>query len=170
MDKTVQLQSHGSFFATFKSADVNFGLSVAVLVCIAVMMNVASKSWSGSFLLQFEALTAVGMGYYALCQTSGMASFDAIGDDDDISVWNIITWTLIFMAAVRGSVPTAVFWCLAHCAGQLLFNYQCEHLVVVATARALFDSFYLASRMLEQMLGDLFVAAVDHGRNPVWWN
>lgn len=169
MNTTVQQQSRESFFATLKSADANFGLSVAVLVWIAVIMNAASKSWTGSFLLQFEALTAVGMGYYALYQTSGMVSFDTMGDDEDISAWNIITWTLIFLAAVRGSVPTAVFWYLAYCAGQLLFNYHYEHLVVVATARLLSDWFDSASRTMEQVLGYLFGPTVDQRRNRGWW-
>jgi hypothetical protein len=139
MEATVRQQSPDSFFVLSKSDErVNFCFSLLIWIALAVIVNAASKSWTGEFLLQFHALTAVGMGYFARYQDSGMAPlWDWMLEPDEVhEAWTFITWTMILILAVRSSVATAVFWCLAHCSGQMLYQYQYDHLVLIATARS----------------------------------
>jgi hypothetical protein len=161
MDVTVQQQSRESIFASFKSPDANFALSIAVQLWIAVLMNAGSKSWSGAFLLQFDAVTAVFVGYYAHYQTTTMVADTVFFRlppmlGNDVVTWNTLTWTLLFIMVMRGSVVTVIFWCLTHCAGQMLSDYQYEHLAIVATARALSNWIESVGRTMEQALRNLF--------------
>jgi hypothetical protein len=139
METTVRQQSPNSFFVISQTDEsINFCFSLLIWIALAGIVNTASKSWTGEFLLQFHSLTAVGMGYFARYQDSGMAPlWDWMLEPDEVhEAWTFITWTMILILAVRSSVATAVFWCLAHCSGQMLYQYQYDHLVLIATARS----------------------------------
>lgn len=161
MDVTIQQQSSDSIFSLFKSTDANFAFSMAVMLWIAVVVNAGSKCWSGSLLLQFDAVTAAYVGYYAHYQSTTLAvdyvfsRFSKFGMLD-AGNWNTLTWTILFIIFMRGSFTTAVFWCLTHCAGQIVSDYQYEHLAIVATARVLSNWIESAGHALEQGLRNLF--------------
>ena len=140
MEITVKQQSPDSLFVlSTTNQRINYTFSLLIWLMLAIIINAASKSWTGQFALQFHALAAVGMGYYARYQASGMAPiFDWMLEPEEVDeAWTFITWTIVLLLAVRGSITTAVFWCFAHCAGQILYQYQYDHLVLIATARSL---------------------------------
>jgi hypothetical protein len=155
MDTTVKQQSPDSiFFISKTDGYINYCFSLFVWIGLAVAMNAASKSWTGQFLLQFQAIAAVGMGYYARYQDSGMAPlWDWMVDPEEADeTWTFITWTIIIILATRGSVATAIFWCLAHCTGQMLYQYQFDHLVLIATARSLTKWINSVGNTIQQLL------------------
>lgn len=155
MEKTVRQQSPDSVFVVSKTDEsINFCFSLLIWIALAAVVNAASKSWTGEFLLQFQALTAVGMGYFARYQDSGMAPlWDWMLEPDEVhEAWTFVTWTMILILAVRSSVATAVFWCLAHCSGQMLYQYQYDHLLLVATARSVTNWINSVAHTTYQML------------------
>jgi hypothetical protein len=155
MEITVKQQSPDSLFVLSTSNNVlNYSFSLLIWIGLAILMNTASKSWTGQFTLQFHALAAVGMGYYARYQASGMAPiFDWMLEPEEVDeAWTFITWTIVLILAIRGSITTAVFWCLAHCAGQMLYQYQYDHLVLIATARSFANWMNSVSNTMHQFL------------------
>ena len=155
MEITVKQQSPDSLFVlSTTNQSVNYAFSLLIWLVFAIVMNAASKSWTGRFALQFHALAAVGMGYYARYQASGMAPiFDWMLEPEEVDeAWTFITWTIVLILAVRGSITTAVFWCFAHCAGQLLYQYQYDHLVLIATARSLANWIHSVGNSVQEIL------------------
>jgi len=162
MYTTILQQSSQSLFAVMATTDENFYLSCTVLVLLAVLLNEASAVWSGGeFLLRFEALVAVTMGYYAhYLASSGPTGFVWLRQSEGLSffdiTWQMASWTVLLTVLFRGSFAAAFFWCLAHCAGQSLSGYQYENLVYVVSARALVGWVDAASRSIERGLRNLF--------------
>ena len=149
MYQTIQHQSQNSSFAVFDTADRNFYFSCAALLGMAVLTNEASRAWSGQFLLRMDAVTAVAMGYYAHHLTSLLTVYDNVltltlpwntnGNSNKFTFqidWQTATWTLLVSLVFRRSLATALFWSLAHCAGQSLSEYQFNHTIYVVSARA----------------------------------
>lgn len=163
MYTTILQQSSQSLFAIMATTDENFYLSFAALVLLALLLNEASAVWSGGeFLLRFKALVAVAMGYYAhyLASSSGPTVFVWLRQSSGLSffdiTWQMASWTVLSTVLFRGSFAAAFFWCLAHCAGQSLSEYQYEKLVYVVSARALVGWVDAASRSIERGLKNLF--------------
>jgi hypothetical protein len=155
MEITVKQQSPDSLFVlSTTNQSINYTFSLLIWLVLAIVMNAASKSWTGRFALQFHALAAVGMGYYARYQASGMAPiFDWMLEPEEVDeAWTFITWTIVLILAVRGSITTAVFWCFAHCAGQILYQYQYDHLVLIATARSLANWIHSVGNSVQELL------------------
>lgn len=155
MEVTVKQQSPESLFILSTTNDsINYMFSLLIWLSLAIIINAASKSWTGQFALQFHALAAVGMGYYARYQSSGMAPiFDWMLEPEEVEeAWTFISWTIVLVLAVRGSITTAVFWCFAHCAGQMLYQYQYDHLILIATARSLANWIHSISDSIQELV------------------
>lgn len=159
MYTSIQQQSTESIFARFlTTSDQNFYFSCTTLIGIAVLFNEVSRAWSGSFLLRFEALTAVSMGYYANYQALRSVTyfFQLPGSDGLQIAWQTATWTLLATILFRGSFAAALVWCLAHCAGQSLSQYHYNHLAYVVSARALYSWLDATAQSVERGLRTLF--------------
>jgi len=162
MYTAVQQQSSDSFFSWFgggeASADsTNFYVSCAVLLLIALVANEASCRWSGTFVLRFEAVTAVAMGYYANYMESLRYETIVFPLLDQSFSFQTAAWTVLLTAVFRsGSVAAAFFWCLAYCAGYSLSQYHYEHLAYIVSARSLYDWMGTAAGSVERGLRNLF--------------
>jgi hypothetical protein len=155
METTVKQQSSESLFVlSSTNYSINYCFSLLIWLSLAIITNAASKSWTGQYILQFHALTAVGMGYYSRYQANGMAPIlDWMLEPEEADdAWTFITWTIVLILAIRNSFATAIFWCLAHCAGQMLYQYQYDHLILIATARSFANWINSVSRSIEHML------------------
>jgi hypothetical protein len=165
MHTTVSQQGPESIFAMWDTDAFNFALALMALWGLAVLINVAGMLWSRFHSLhQWDALMAVAMGYYARFQASGMtlstttseAAFFSNSNNVDADVWNAIAWGWLLLWGLRGKWWAAMFWCLAHFAGQSLSAYQLEHVATISMTRTVYRWFDLATRTAEQLFVNLF--------------
>jgi hypothetical protein len=165
MHTTVAQQDPKSIFAMWDTDAFNFGLALMALWGLAVVIAVASHVWSRfQSLSQWDALMAVAMGYFARFQASGItvstttseAAFFSNGNNVDADVWNAMAWGWLLLWALRGKWWTAMFWCLAHFAGQSLSAYQLDHVATTSMTRTFYRWYDSATRTAEQLFVNLF--------------
>jgi hypothetical protein len=132
MYRVIEHQNNTSVFRTMMdSADspaVGFWLSVLLVFVMAVVLNALSTFWNGTYLLRFEAISAILVGFHAKYRAAMSVEIFYQG----IS-WNAATWTLLVSLVLHQSLATAGFWWVGHLAGQTLGQYQMDHYVSSST-------------------------------------
>lgn len=136
MHRTIEHQNGTSFFRTnTDTPDMGFFLSASLVFVMAVFLNALSTFWNGSFLLQFEAISGILVGFHAKYRAAMMGGdilFHGI-------TWSSATWTLLASLIIQQSVATAAFWCLGHLLGQTLGKYLLDHYVSSLTVQRMIE-------------------------------
>jgi hypothetical protein len=153
----VPLQDKSSWFRlfspTYPLADIV--VSVLAIVLLAVGVNAAGNYWTnGLYLLRFEGILAVALGYYRGILGSAPFSLSLLHTvlpyivPASVSV-NAMTWTLLVACATQESPTAAAAFFLANLAGAHLGQYQYRHLGVNAAFQKVAEGF-------QQLFGQLF--------------
>jgi hypothetical protein len=139
MYRTIEHQNDTSVFRTKDSSSdhnpaMGFLLAVYLVFIMAVVLNALSTFWNGTFLLRFEAVSAILVGFHAKYRAAMGVEMLYPG----IS-WNAATWTLLASLVLQQSLATAGFWWLGHIAGQTLGQYLMDHYVSTFTFQRVMD-------------------------------
>lgn len=135
MYKTIEYQDERSFFLLYPDdPEMNFSVSICIIFVMAILLNALSTFWDSTFVLQFEAISAILMGFHAKYRAAMVMEVFYL----DIS-WNAITWSFIGTLVLQRSFTTAGFWWLAHLAGQTLGQYQMDHYISTLTMKRVID-------------------------------
>jgi hypothetical protein len=139
MYRTIEHQNDTSVFRTRDSSSdhnpaMSFLLAVYFVFIMAVFLNALSTFWNGTFLLRFQAVSAILVGFHAKYRAAMSVEMLYPG----IS-WNAATWTLLASLVLQQSLATAGFWWLGHIAGQTLGQYLMDHYVSTFTFQRVMD-------------------------------